>query len=290
MQSFSWGFFLLAAGLRFVPWVTKTIRLMNWMALRQHAFTFWEGFRISIMSELGAIISPTIIGGEPIKAGMLYQRGISAGEAVSLTSIPMVEDLTFYFIGIPIALVFSQKINLSKINDLVIRVIEKSGHFLPIAGGVLLLLILVILFLRRAGYLANIKYKLVRFWRDFSLLYNTMIKKGKLRFATNVMLSAIHWTSRYSVVAALVLSLGYKVDFVSFFLLQWAVFTLMSLIPTPGATGGAEAAFLILFGALLPEKAIGTVLLGWRFLDFYFLGILGIIILGMQRIIKNMNQ
>jgi len=61
-------------------------------------------------------------------------------------------------------------------------------------------------------------------------------------------------------------------------------------LPTPGATGGAEGAFLILFGALLPDKAIGTVLLGWRFLDFYFLGILGLIILGVKQLIEKVKQ
>mgnify|MGYP006300508773 FL=1 len=54
----------------------------------------------------------------------------------------------------------------------------------------------------------------------------------------------------------------------------------MSLVPTPGATGGAEGLFLILFGGVLSQQTIGTLMIGWRFLDFYFLTVLALLILG----------
>ena len=42
-----------------------------------------------------------------------------------------------------------------------------------------------------------------------------------------------------------------------FFLLQWVIFTVMVFVPTPGASGGAEAAFLLVYSALLPVRIIG---------------------------------
>ena len=59
------------------------------------------------------------------------------------------------------------------------------------------------------------------------------------------------------------------VDPVLFFLLQWVVFTAMSVVPTPGGSGGAEAVFVLVYSALLPDAVIGIATAGWRFLTFY---------------------
>jgi uncharacterized membrane protein YbhN (UPF0104 family) len=53
--------------------------------------------------------------------------------------------------------------------------------------------------------------------------------------------------------------------------LQVFVFALMTLVPTPGAAGGAEVMFSLIYRAFLPAGTIGLVTAGWRFLTFYFL-------------------
>jgi len=50
------------------------------------------------------------------------------------------------------------------------------------------------------------------------------------------------------------------------------------MMPTPGATGGAEASFYMIYYYLLPHKSIGLIIAGWRFLTFYFLLGLGTIL------------
>jgi glycosyltransferase 2 family protein len=79
----------------------------------------------------------------------------------------------------------------------------------------------------------------------------------------------VHWIARYSVIAALALFLGVPFDPVLFWLLQWVVFTLMSFVPTPGATGGAEIAFTAVYAALLPAGSIGIATAAWRLFTFY---------------------
>jgi hypothetical protein len=82
----------------------------------------------------------------------------------------------------------------------------------------------------------------------------------------------------------LTLSLGYEINYLNFLVLQWLLFAIMAFVPTPGATGGAEGLFVLLFTGVLPRDALGTILIGWRFLDFYFTAILALGILGVQRI------
>ncbi len=244
-----------------------------------HEFTYWDSIRISLMTELGAAVSPTAIGGEPIKAGMLYQRGVSFGESASLTSIAAVEDLTFYLLGIPVAVFLSSAWRVPAIERFIENSLSGSSGTLYWIIGIVAILILATIIVIKTDLLKGLREKLIEFWDDFKHLYESMLKNGKGRFAVNVMVNIIHWGARYSVVSALVLSLGYEADIVKFFVLQWIVFTLMSLIPSPGATGGAEAVFLLIFGPLLPDSAIGTILIGWRFIDFYLISILALLIL-----------
>lgn len=244
-----------------------------------HEFSFLDSFRISLMTELGAAISPTAIGGEPIKAGMLYQRGVSFGESASLTSIAAVEDLTFYILGIPVAIFLSSAWQVPAIEKFVSNIFSESSDTLTWSLVILGLVLIALVVVWQTKILQGLKDKIEEFWQDFKHLYESMLKKGKGRFAVNVAVDLIHWGARYSVVSALVLSLGYDADILKFFVLQWVVFTLMSLVPTPGATGGAEGVFLIIFGSLLPENAIGTILIGWRFIDFYLVSILALIFL-----------
>ncbi|MGH7447228.1 MAG: lysylphosphatidylglycerol synthase domain-containing protein, partial [Longimicrobiales bacterium] len=81
--------------------------------------------------------------------------------------------------------------------------------------------------------------------------------------------TAAHWIARYSVISALALFLGIPFDPVLFWLLQWIVFTLMSFVPTPGATGGAEVAFTAVYATLLPSGFIGLATAAWRIFTFY---------------------
>lgn len=286
VSSFTLGFFLLALLLRLIPWFTKAFRLWNWMDFLGHEFSFWDSFRISLMTELGAAISPTAIGGEPIKAGMLYQRGVSFGESASLTSMAAVEDLTFYVLGIPVAIFLSSAWRVPAIEQFITNRFSESSNTLTWILVILAILIIAIVVVWQTSIFQGLKDKVVEFWQDFKHLYESMLKKGKGRFAVNVAVDVIHWGARYSVVSALVLSLGYDADIIKFFVLQWVVFTLMSLVPTPGATGGAEGVFLIIFGPLLPDSAIGIILIGWRFIDFYLVSILALIFLSTDSFLR----
>ena len=87
--------------------------------------------------------------------------------------------------------------------------------------------------------------------------------------------TTVQWLSRHSVITVLVWSLGIPADPGLFWLLQWVVFTTMTLVPTPGAAGGAEAIFALVFGPLLPPSAVGWLVMGWRLLTFYILLLAG---------------
>jgi glycosyltransferase 2 family protein len=120
--------------------------------------------------------------------------------------------------------------------------------------------------LRRAG---RVRRRLRRTAREARRAAALVARRGRSRFAITLLLTGIHWGARYSVIAALALFLGIPFDPVLFWLLQWVVFTFMSFVPTPGATGGAELAFTAVYATLLPPGVIGLATAAWRLFTFY---------------------
>ncbi|MFP4565963.1 MAG: YbhN family protein [Spirochaetaceae bacterium] len=279
LDAFSFHLFAAAAGLRLVPWITKAFRLMNWMQFLGHRFSFGDGLRISIMSELGMALTPTAVGGQPVKAGMLYQRGVSLGESTSLTTIQTVEDLTFYAMGLPLAIALASVRARTALKRIVEHEVTGVGGGVIAAGILVVLIVAAVLIARAYGVFPRLRRKLRSFGEEFKRLYEEIIRRGKQRFAVNVAVAAVQWISRYSIVAVLTLSLGHEVNFLNFLVLQWLLFSIMAFVPTPGATGGAEGLFVLLFRGVLPRGTLGTILIGWRFLDFYFTTVLALAVL-----------
>ncbi|MCF7805319.1 MAG: flippase-like domain-containing protein [Candidatus Marinimicrobia bacterium] len=284
IREFYPGYLLIAAGLRLIPWFMKAFRLQNWMHFLKRKLSYWDGVRISIWSELGACITPTAIGGQPIKMGLLYQRGLPAGEAASVTSLAVFEDIVAHAVGIPIALTTGWILHLGFFNKFA-QILQSKALALGVSVvGVGVLVLIWNLIRRDASHPGKIRLKLFRFWVEFKTLYRTTIRYGKTRFFLNSLFSAIQWSGRYAVTGVLAIGLGYEANLFVFIVVQMLIFALMSLVPTPGASGGAEGLFLLFFSSILPASAIGTMLIGWRILDFYFLGILSLIYIGFESI------
>lgn len=286
---FSFPFFILAIILTIIPWFTHALRLLVWTRfLNHHHIKFGEMFKIVIAGELAASVTPTAVGGAPVKLGMLIQKGIKPGMATSLTTLSTVEDGIFFAIAIPLGLTISSTWGLPFFGKILTQL--KNPFVLSILITISSLITLLILFnqpLRKIlrnwewELFQKVKRKIKIIWLDFREVYLLIGQTGKSRFAFNMLFTAIQWMARYSVICALVLSLGIPLDavgWVRLFVLQWVVFSLGTLVPTPGAVGGIEAAFYLIYRAFLPNEIIGFVIAGWRFLTFYLLLILDIFI------------
>lgn len=285
------GYLYLAIVLGLVPWITNGLRLLIWARFLGHPLRLRDTVQMTLAVDLGSAISPTALGGGFFKWGMLVQRGVSPGAAASLTAFPTVEDGIFFAIALPIAIVATRSWNLPIFRIAGERLQDDLLLVLLIAAAIGLLswLVVRLVLVGRLGertqqrsiqFLARTRRRLRTTVGDATDVFRLIIKRGKSRFALSFLLTAIQWSARYSVVSALIAYLGYPVQPLLFWLLQWVVFTLMTMIPTPGAAGGAEAAFYVIYSAFIPAEAIGLATTGWRFLTFYFqLGFAAIIFL-----------
>ncbi|MHC4946417.1 MAG: lysylphosphatidylglycerol synthase domain-containing protein, partial [Planctomycetota bacterium] len=102
LDKFSVSLFIVAVLLAFLPWLTYVLRLAIWLRFLGIRYELRTLFRINLAHEMGIAIAPALIGGTPVKAGMLMQMGVSTGHSLSLTILGSLEEWTFLLIGFPV--------------------------------------------------------------------------------------------------------------------------------------------------------------------------------------------
>ncbi|HET6231454.1 MAG TPA: lysylphosphatidylglycerol synthase transmembrane domain-containing protein [Longimicrobiaceae bacterium] len=284
-------YLLAAVALGLAPWVTNALRIRIWAGFIGRPMSMRDAFRITIGSELASSVLPTSTGSEVLRWGMMVQKGITTGQAASIMTLGYVEDAVFFLVAIPTAVVVARAWELPVLRDVAGRI---RGNALVVAVALIAALLILRLLLRLAlrgrfglrlrsssrRRVAKLRRRMRKTGRDFRGVFLMVRERGKLRFALTLGITAVQWSCRYSVVTALAYFLGAPVDPVLFFLLQWVIFTVMLFVPTPGAAGGAEAAFLLVYSALLPARILGIATAGWRFLTFYLQLSLGSLVFG----------
>jgi glycosyltransferase 2 family protein len=270
----------LAVALALLPWLMNTLRLYVWTRFFGYPISFRDAYQIILGMDLGAAVSPTAVGGGFFRWGMLVQRGVSPGAAASLSTLPSVEDAVFFAIALPIAIYVSASWDLPVFRQLGPYVRDNVAVAATVVFVVLFIAWVTTRFLLVGGLGRRAQERSMRWFgrtrrrlrlarADAAEIFLLIARRGKGWFALSMVFTSVHWIARYSVISALVAFLGIPVDPVLFWVLQWVVFSLMAMIPTPGAVGGAEAAFYLIYGAFLPHHVIGIATAGWRFLTFY---------------------
>ena len=277
---FSPVYFALAMLLSIVPWFTGSLRLLIWSRFLGNRITFPSVFKIAIGAEVGAAVSPMLIGGSAVKLGMLMRHGFTGGTALSLAALENMEDIIFFLVMVPLSLTITSSWELPQLM-IVLEKLRNPTLWMLLGGIVFCLSAILWLLKRKTGGarqwlpgLAALKANVRSVYNNFIGTYRLIAREGKFVFAMTMTLTSFQWICRYSIISLLLASMGIPVRPVLFMVLQVFVFALMTLVPTPGATGGAEMMFSLMYRAFLPAGTIGLVTAGWRFLTFYFLLIL----------------
>ncbi len=283
------GFLVLAVVLAFFPWFADSLRLRLWASVVGATLSGASALRVVVGTELGSAATPTAVGGLPVKVALLAESGLPAQRGFALALLKSLEDAVFFLLALPLVLLFLGPARPAHLNELaaswsgwVRGSLFESGW--PVLGAAALGLVLVGLVVgavarrRRAGGGGRRLRRWVegrRRFRDFHATWSLMAGAPRPLAALSFGLTALQWGARYSALTALVWGLGIPVDPLLFWLLQWVVFTSMTLVPTPGGSGGAEVIFALVYGPLLPPTAVGWLVLGWRTLTFHLLLVAG---------------
>ena len=186
------GYIIIAMLLSITPWFTGSLRLLLWSRFLGNRLRYREVFRIALGAELGAAISPPLIGGTAVKIGMLMRKGFSGGTALSLTALESMEDGLFFLIMVPLALTLSSSWDLPVIQGLLSGIRHTSFPMFLAGSGVACSAVLVLTqprcrtVLMRFPPASRLASILGSVYHNFIQTWSTIISDGKIGLCSDL--------------------------------------------------------------------------------------------------------
>lgn len=269
----------LAALLVFVPTLTNTLRLTFASRFLGYRLGLARSLRVVTGTILANSLTPSAVGGMPIKVLFLIGEGIEARRAISLTSFQVAEDALSLF---GLAALSATVSGFAPADFLVVdlnaagpaaqglrtaAVIFAGVCAVTVATGALVWAGLLGMRLRAtlAGLARRLRLSLAMVVRD----WGDLLRRGKAVALLNLLLACVQWSVRFSIAGLVLSAFGTAWQPALFWLLQYLVQTISSAVPSPGGVGGAEAGFLLLFAPFVEPEVLLPAMSTWRLLFFY---------------------
>lgn len=240
-------------------------------------------------TDLGAAVSPTVIGGGPVKLGLLLQKGLSPGKAGFVTILGGLEDIVMYLTALFLCIYYTGE-SAAQVADAILSFFTGNWKLLLLIAT---LLIIANQIVRRNVALqirTYIPYKYKKAYGRFVLgIKNAMremiesgglvLKQGKLKLLLSFSVLLLQWTAKFSILLILLKALNVDFEIFITYIREWVVYLSMMMFPTPGATGGAETIFYYVFEDYIPASILPVIIALWRFGTYYMFLFLSIMIL-----------
>jgi uncharacterized protein (TIRG00374 family) len=280
----SFGHLLLIVVLLVCPWLGYASRIYMWSRFLNEKITYKDAIRVVVTAEVASALSPTAVGGAPVKAALLLNRGYSHGSVGFMLTYGVVEDIIFYCSGIALASYFSSELIYEIGSSISLFFIN---HFEIITSVLIFFIIYIVAMVKKwipeklkiskylptkfNHFIEETKIKFSKSIRDMKSNFKLAVKHGKLRMLLSITILFLQWIAKFSVLIVILSAFGVDFEAIQVYIRQWVVYVTMLFIPTPGAAGGAEASFLVIFGESIPDEISYLVVSIWRLCTYYFI-------------------
>lgn len=269
----------LAGVLVFVPMLANALRLAVASRFLGLDLGIGGSLRVITGTILANSVTPSAVGGMPIKVLFLIGEGIEVRRAVSLISFQAAEDALSLF-GLATLAATLTGFALIDVVGADPELAQRAGQSLR--GGAVILAGALAAFavvgaLARAGILSlRVRAVLDGLWRrvrrSLAMVardWGALLRRGKAVALLSLGIAVVQWSVRFSIAGLVLGAFGTAWQPAQFWLLQYLVQSISSVVPSPGGVGGAEAGFLLLFAPFVEPAVLLPAMSLWRLLFFY---------------------
>jgi len=238
-----------------------------------------RALEITLASGFLAAITPSQVGGEPLRVKMLSEE-TGGGNATAVVFGERVMDVLFFVAAVPVLLVLFGGMGIMR---------NPIGYV--IGGSVFIALIWLIIWMGVIRpHIMKALVKKVLLWvkrfskekdkvehalskieeeiDNFSSSFKQMVRK-KAYFTSALSLTALLWILDFSIPSILLMGFGLSPIWVYSIFAQILI-TLIALLPiSPGASGVYEISILGFYSPYIPRAIIGVFILQWRLATYY---------------------
>ncbi|QGU95886.1 flippase-like domain-containing protein [Clostridium bovifaecis] len=282
LKSLNYSWIFLAVIFMLLYWIIESTTLHIFAVLVQSEYKFYKSFKTTMIGQFFSAITPFSSGGQPAQIYYMIKSGISGGAATSILAMKFIMFqgiMTIYsIIAIIVKLSFFQK-NLPKftyicvvsfsVNTMVVIFLIFASTNKRFAGWVLSLIYMSLskikLIRNPEKILKKLEKELISF-HDSALL---MTKNYKSLIETTF-LTILQLTCFFSIPYFIYRSFNASyARFWDMIFAQTFLTMVTSVIPLPGASGGAEGGFYLLFGLFFDKDTIISGIILWRIITYY---------------------
>ena len=293
----------LGIGCVLIYWALEGYMLLKLLQRDKKDEGYGFAMVVTLVGQYYNLITPGASGGQPLQLYEMARRGYSVGSGTAV----LVQKYALYQITVTVIAILATAFNLKHIDASLpaAKGLIAFGLIVNLLGVVLVLILALspgaarkllagcIRFLSKLHLLKNTaKYyeKIDRFVEDYTSAIDGL-KANKWETAGLFLVSAVQILVFFSINYLVYRSLG--LSGTSPFLiisLQAILYVAVAFIPTPGAAGGAEAGFALIFGPIYGAVNTSVGLVVWRIITFYFIILFGGIFLAVRSALLGRNQ
>ncbi len=248
------------------------------------------GKRVSIKTAIAVItsglflaaVTPFQTGGLPVQLYILKKEDISIGKGSVILLFRGILELLIFIFVVPLIFLHYKGLLTTNIMNALIRYL-----FIIYGVGLFLLILLLVnpsilkkllyrfyFFLKRKQIVKT--KRLLRFFRrifkevqDFRKSLRLYFSKQKSKLFLAFLVTVISYICLFFIAPVMLIGLGEKPPILETVYLQLVLKFLLFFVPTPGASGVSEAAFVSLFKRVSPAHLLGIYVVLWRLFTFY---------------------
>lgn len=245
---------------------------------------FSHAFTLMMIGQYYNQVTPSSTGGQPLQLIEMVSKGIKPGAGTAV----LVQKYALYQLSVTIVGIIGIFINISQILSwpAFSQLLLVVGLIVNALGSILIIIVALrpkiahsLLFgLLKIG----LKLHLIRNRKKWEVRIDNFISDyqqavGRLKdhtlkflllFLINIFAILIYFSISYFIFKSFGIS---DIGIWQIIFLQSVCYLMMAFIPLPGAAGGAELSFLIVFAALVSASTISVALIAWRIITFYFI-------------------
>lgn len=305
--SIRYEYFVIAVLLNVFSWILWGFRLQvlsNAIDKELH-IGLGESTRIVIANLFLALITPALIGGEPLRIYLLKKDGMKLGGATAAILGERLIDALWVLITVPFAFfIFKDRLGNSTLT-------------IALTIGIIIFLGFLLIFLyalknpdKIKSFLIFLNNKMNRLFkrkeeeesnnfvnfveREVDNFHTSMMffaREGKKTFLFVSFLTLAYWAVCFMIASMLLLGLGLPPFFIESYAAQMLLLIIVSIPTTPGSSGVAELSMSGLYGVILGSSygyLLGVFVILFRFITYHMNLIAGAIF--QYRIFKSLTS
>lgn len=286
-KSIKLGYIWIALASIFAFWLLEAFMIFSLIVKftdKKATFnTFWLAIKTTMIGQYYSNITPFASGGQPVQLYIMKDEKIPLSEATAV----LVSKFLLFQIGVTI---YSLILVIFRLKSLVDYISGVSFFvFTGLTLNVVMLSVIVLVSFRPKVIitLAEIIFEFLhrhRIIKDLDAVMNktqsfiseyevsiNKLKENKLYTVKMFLITFIQLTLFFSITVFIYKALNlHGTGIIEIICLQAFLYMAVSFIPTPGTAGVSEVGFVLILGNVFSPNIVGTALLLWRGISYYF--------------------